>query len=89
MRFWIKMGALSFVGYLACYASMLVQDRREQHVVVQDVESITRAIATSDLSAGRREEARAELLDAKIRLDRVESRWQRDASRLMLLSSAQ
>jgi hypothetical protein len=62
-----------------------VQDRREHHQVVAEVEAVTRNVVAADIASGHREEAREKLNDAKYRLDEAESRWQRDARHLLLL----
>ena len=88
MRFWLKIGVLSFAGYFGCYASFLVQDRREHHAVVSEVEGITRSAMLTDCTGTNQAEVEAKLTDAKRRLDRSDARWQHDAGRLLLLSSA-
>ena len=88
MRFWMKIGTLSFAMYLACYATFLVQDRREHHAVVREVEAVTRTVVLDDILNGRHAEAKAKLDAAKIRLDENEARWRCDAQHLWLISTA-
>ena len=88
MRFWIKFGLLTVVGYFACYASFLAQDRQEHHAIVREVESVTRDVITVDMNGGHRAEVQEKLADARRKLDRSEARWQSDAHHLLLLSFA-
>ena len=76
------------VGYCGCYASLLVQDRREHHAVVREVENVTRDVILVDCDGTHQAEVEAKLSDAKRKLDTSEARWQHDAGRLLLLSSA-
>ena len=86
MRFWIKIAMLCGATYLACYGSLLAQDRRDHKDVVRDVEAVTREAC---LHAGQGDPSLmiARLNVAQQRLNVADARWRRDASHLMLLAS--
>ena len=53
------------------------------------MEDVTRGIILVDCDGTHQAEVEAKLSDAKRKLDTSEARWQHDAERLLLLSSAQ
>ncbi len=86
MRFWLKIGLLSAVTYLACYASLLMQDRQEHHEVVREVEAATRAALGQSGPPQSASQIHDQLNDAQARLTLDDARFRRDASRLLLLA---
>ena len=87
MRFWIKIGVLAAVTYLACNLSMLLQDRRDSRVLMGEVETMTRdsfrEVQTGECSSQTLER----LSDAQHRLAVADARWERDAAHLLLLDN--
>ena len=86
MRFWIKITFLAGVTYVGCNASFLMQDRRDRHQMVREVEAVTRVSFAEVQSGGCSPQTLAKLWDAQHRLATADARWERDASNLLLLS---
>lgn len=85
MRFWTKIGFLTAVTYFVCNASFLIQDRRDRHQVLHEVEVQTQ-ITFREVQAGRcSEETLCRLDVARQNLAVSDARWERDASHLLLL----
>jgi len=86
MRFWIKIGLLSVVTYVACNATLLMQDRRDRRQMVVEVEAVTRTSFQEVQSGGCSRDTLAKLWAAQHRLASADARWERDASHLLLLN---
>jgi hypothetical protein len=85
MKFWIKIGLLSGVTYVACNVSLLLQDRCDRRQMVAEVEAATRVSFREVQAGGCSQESLAKLWSAQHRLASADARWERDASRLLLL----
>ena len=86
MRFWIKIGFLTGVTYVACNSLLLLQDRSERRQRVSEVEAATRVSFREVQAGGCSRETLVNLWSAEHRLASVDARWQRDASRLLLMN---
>ncbi len=86
MKFWFKIGFLTLVTYLACNATMLIQDRRDSRTLMREVETMTRDSFQEVQSGGCSRETLDRLSNAQHRLAKADARWERDAAHLLLLN---